>query len=135
MIDPLHEAIDTAAKDMLARCGKEIEGRPVPMSQQVEAFVAIVKWAETREKIKPPPPPVEKGETEFERIRREFSGKRRGRPPKTRPDVGEDERPGAAADEEPESPPAAANGATAADDRPLGSPAGDDEFYFDGGDE
>jgi hypothetical protein len=134
--DHLHDAIDKAGQDMLERCAREVDGRPIPMSQQVECFVALIKWAEVREKIKPPPPPVEKGETEFERIQREFSGKRRGRPRKPTDD-GAAERAGATdgpaeGDGEPAPPADAANGAAAAEHSAAGSSAAD-EPYLDGG--
>lgn len=133
--DPLHVSIDKAGQEMLERCAREVDGRPIPMSQQVEAFVAIVKWAEVREKIKPKQPEPEKKETKFERLNREFHGKRRGRPPKPGPDEiddGADER-GADSAEGPPAPQATAhaNGAAAAD-QPPGRPAFDN--LLDNGD-
>ena len=132
MNDSLHEAIDKSAKDMLDRCAQLIDGRSVPMTQQVEAFVAIVKWAETREKLRPKPPPPEKGETNFERIHREFRGKHRKR--REQPsDDGEAERAGAAADGPgQEDPDAGAARAAAANGLDPGESAAADEVHFDG---
>jgi len=128
-------AIDKAGTEMLERCAAQIDGRPIPMSQQTEAFVALVKWAEVREKIRPKPPEPEKGETEFERIQREFSGKRRGRPrkPADEPEVERrGDQPSAEGAGEPANPAPAANGAAAAEHSPAGSSAAD-EPYLDGG--
>lgn len=131
IIDSLHEAIDKSAKDMLERCAQLIEGRPIPMTQQVEAFVAIVKWAETREKIRPKPPPPEKGETEFERIKRQYKGKQRKRSSQ-QPDDGEAQRAGIAYGPSEEGTDAGDAGADAAD----GALARDEaaaEIYLDSG--
>lgn len=137
--DHLHAAIDEAAKQMLERCAKEVDGRPIPMSHQVEAFAAVAKWAVERAKLTPPPPEPPKKETEFDRIKRQFHGKRGpGRPPKHRPG---DDAPGTDADEpeserganhEPEEAAADTAGATSANGGATGNPAAD-EIYLDGG--
>jgi hypothetical protein len=129
-------AIDKAGTEMLERCAAQIDGRPIPMSQQTEAFVALVKWAEVREKIKPKEPEPEKRETKFERIHREFEGRRPGRPRKFAADDGEagsgGDSPPAEGTGEPAPPADAANGAAAAEHSAAGSSAAD-EPYLDGG--
>ena len=84
MTDPLHDAIDQAGRDLLTRCGAVgDDGKTVSVTQQVEAFAAVAKWAEIRHKMAPPPPSETKDrESKFERTKREFHGGRKpGRPP------------------------------------------------------
>ena len=86
MSDPLIEAIDEAARDLLQRAmapHRDESGGidPDTLAERVKAFEAVVGWAKERLTLDPP----DKGPTKFEKLRSQFDGAgkkiRRGRTP------------------------------------------------------
>ena len=91
----LIESLDLAAAHLLARaqsCDKVTEDgkiEKVTLAEQVKAFEAVVDYAKTRKELAPP----EKKESQFDKLKRDFSGSppKRGRNrPKASQDAGDD---------------------------------------------
>jgi hypothetical protein len=87
MITDLWESLDRAAKAILERAtrtdnledGKDSD--EVSLNEQISAFSAVVKYAETRSKSQPPPPSAKSEPSPFEKLKNGISSapeRRRG---------------------------------------------------------